>query len=107
MPVYMTPTNPKSSMHPFAGMTMKLFNGWPGAEAGDGENKWIGFANAGRWMRAVYSPGDAMPLEFHPVSGLTNTYHLKNAWAGPEAGPAKDTWVGFRNFDTHMRAIYQ
>lgn len=84
----------------------KLQNTWTGKQS---DYKWVSFTDCGKWIRAVYSESDAMPIQFQDVG--EGRYKLVNKW------PGLDSYVSFTNGDEYdcdfhphpaksLRAVY-
>jgi len=44
------------------------------------DDHWLGFADCGKWIRAIYQFGDAMPIKF--IDQGEGLYKMKNMWPG-------------------------
>ena len=82
--------------------TYYLWNNWPG------QNKWISFANDGKWLFARYSEkSDALPIKFKKYSENNNgtyqgpCYTMQGVWNGKD-----HDHISFTTDGSQMRMWY-
>lgn len=72
------------------------------------DNRWLSFTDCGKWIRATYQFGDAMPIQF--IEQGDGLYKMKNEY------PGQEFYVAYTNGETYecsydhpahsLRAVY-